>query len=457
LYLKHFSKFIFLFLLILFLMMPVSAITWTAYGDAWTGTDGAYTLVMWNQTGAHSWVSTWNTSTVEYLVLAGGGGGGVDMGGGGGAGGCRTATAFDVAGVISIVVGDGGAGGVQTGHTPTSVAVNGADSVFSTITATGGGAGGRYKSPGPLDGNSMGLSGGSGGGGCGAEVVDGIQEGGARTDPPIQGFVGRGGWLAASYGGGAGGGAGAEGLNGSVANGGNGGRGIDAAKNIAGYDLGGGGAGSAYGASTPGTASHGGGTVSDKNGDPATGAGGGGLTYAAGAQTGGKGGSGVVVIKYIKTTYTPTPTPTPTPTSSEYSSKSLYGVLNSCNGITWALSVSSELGYNGTMIFQNGTFLYNLTNATTIENWYDLGEGVGYEISTKIFYLNGTSNTTWKNSSSHTALCHCWYCGIGVVSEPGIPNLPAVRGEWWLPGLVMRNAWWLILLIGAFLVLTRKR
>lgn len=38
-----------------------------------------------------------------------------------------------------------------------------------------------------------------------------------------------------------------------------------------------------------------------------------------------------------------------------------------------------------------------------------------------------------------------------------IPNLPAVQdGTWGLPGWVMRNAWWLILLIGAYLILKRK-
>lgn len=43
------------------------------------------------------------------------------------------------------------------------------------------------------------------------------------------------------------------------------------------------------------------------------------------------------------------------------------------------------------------------------------------------------------------------------VSEYTIPNLPVVQdGTWGLPGWAMRNAWWLILLIGAYLILKRK-
>ena len=52
------------------------------------------------------------TTSVEYLVIAGGAGGGGSVGGGGGAGGYRTASGFSVSAstAYSITVGAGGAG-----------------------------------------------------------------------------------------------------------------------------------------------------------------------------------------------------------------------------------------------------------------------------------------------------------------------------------------------------------
>ncbi len=78
------------------------------------------------------------TPTVEYLVVAGGGGGGQWAGGGGGgAGGCRTATGFAVSSgsAITVTVGGGGTGGGNQSTLPTA----GSNSVFSSITSTGGG------------------------------------------------------------------------------------------------------------------------------------------------------------------------------------------------------------------------------------------------------------------------------------------------------------------------------
>ena len=83
--------------------------------------------------------------TVEYVVVAGGGGGNT---GGGGAGGFRTGINLPVTVQdYTITVGGGGAPG----------STNGGNSVFSTITSTGGGRGGL--NPG------VASSGGSGGGG----------------------------------------------------------------------------------------------------------------------------------------------------------------------------------------------------------------------------------------------------------------------------------------------------
>ena len=73
--------------------------------------------------------------TVEYLVVAGGGGGGGYIGGGGGAGGYRTATGLAVTSGTAylVTIGSGGSGGTGGGS-----GTKGSDSVFYTITSTGG-------------------------------------------------------------------------------------------------------------------------------------------------------------------------------------------------------------------------------------------------------------------------------------------------------------------------------
>ncbi len=131
-------------------------------------------------------------STVSYVVVAGGGGGGAQRGGGGGAGGFRegknssdpysdspldagsgasvTATTFP------ITVGAGGAAGNMP---KCNAGSDGSNSVFSTITSTGGGGGGA----GPTGGS--GRDGGSGGG-SGAVENPGSGDGpGSGNTPPV--------------------------------------------------------------------------------------------------------------------------------------------------------------------------------------------------------------------------------------------------------------------------------
>src|SRR5210317_1960625 len=105
---------------------------------------------------------TGGSDTVDYLVVAGGAGGGgttgTDFGsGGGGAGGYRTtfpspgcnAGAFPItATTYPITVGAGGAGTEADGPTA-SEGSNGSNSIFSTITSTGGGLGVGSFAPGP--------------------------------------------------------------------------------------------------------------------------------------------------------------------------------------------------------------------------------------------------------------------------------------------------------------------
>ena len=262
-------------------------------------------------------------NTVGYLVVGGGGGGQSTRGGGGGAGGFRegrnapidnftasplvanapTNAVTVTAQAYPITVGAGGAGGI---HSPATNSVNGSNSIFSTITATGGGRGG-----GPIGGGC--LAGGDGGSG-GGSYNPGTAVGAGNTPPvtPAQGNDGGSGAGAPKYGGGGGGGAGAVGANGSTSAGGNGGAGVSTSITGASVARAGGGGGGAYYTSSVGSGgSGGGGAASPGSGTPYvggagtvnTGGGGGGNSNlgpgAPGAcGAGGAGGSGIVVIRY---------------------------------------------------------------------------------------------------------------------------------------------------------------
>ena len=215
-------------------------------------TDGTY----WYHTFLSSGTFTpAKTLSVDYLVVAGGGGGGGTIGGGGAGGGLRTGTGFSCASGTGITV-TVGAGGATT--------VSGSNSVFSTITSTGGGYGGSIGSDGATGGSGGG--GGSGyNGGPGSIWAQGLgAAGNTPSTSPSQGSSGGNGngIVAQDYvTGGGGGGAGAVGANASNSSGGNGGAG----------------------------------TANSYSGSSVTYAGGGG---GGGRGTAGAGGSGVVIVRY---------------------------------------------------------------------------------------------------------------------------------------------------------------
>lgn len=219
----------------------------------------------------------------ELLVVAGGGGGGSNRGGGGGAGGLQYFSNFTpTLGSSAVIVGNGGA-----------VDINGQNSVFTTLTSIGGGAGGTY--------NGNGSAGGSGGGGGGTETT---RAGGIGTVG--QGNNGGIGTLGNQYVGGGGGGAGAAGLD-AISAAGAGGSGSYIASFAAiggspsGWFAGGGGGGNSYGAPR-GLGGIGGGGAGSQGGQVSTtasintGGGGGGSSVGGGAGT--AGGSGIVAIRY---------------------------------------------------------------------------------------------------------------------------------------------------------------
>ena len=258
------------------------------------------------------------STALDYLVTAGGGGGGFDNAGGGGAGGLRFATGLIAmpaapanprAGAASITaaaqgypitVGGGGAGGV-TGAC--QYGGKGSDSIFSTITSTGGGGGTHCTgAPTPT------TPGGSGGGaGQNAPACGGTSE---PVTSPAQGMAGGKGGSSPSGGGGGGGFLVAGSNNsGSVGGAGGGGGGFPTDFGTGGvpcgsyqyYSGGGGGGGAQPGTAPGGVGGLGGGGAGGNNtcaGTAGTVNTGGGSGGGAQAGDGGLGGSGIVVIRY---------------------------------------------------------------------------------------------------------------------------------------------------------------
>ena len=252
---------------------------------------------------------------IDYLVVAGGGGGSGGSSGGGGAGGYResqdpasapvwtasplkSATSLELAASpYPITVGAGGPGAAAPPGPPPD-GTKGSDSIFSSITSTGGGEG-KAPSGGP---------GGSGGGGspCGA--------GGTGNTPPTTPSQGNDGGSTGPAGGG-GGGAGEVGCTDGARAGGDG---VATDISNASVTYAGGGGGGAAGGNTGGVAGDGGGGAGGNSvtGSPGSGttpgaagtintgggAGGGGYGCGRGGGppqgAGGLGGSGIVIIRY---------------------------------------------------------------------------------------------------------------------------------------------------------------
>lgn len=251
------------------------------------------------------WLPITGATQGVYLIVAGGGGGGTQVfssGGGGGAGGLLTGSFFaNVSTSYSIVVGSGGA-----------VGVNGANSSGFGVTAIGGGWGGGSNSPG-------GSFGGSGGSGGGTGIGGSVSGGSGTAGQGFGGGIGRGD----PFSGGAGGGAGAAGGNaGGV--GGVGGIGVQSSiTGTATYYAGGGGGGGSNqsggqdgqlpGAGGLGGGGYGGYGGPDGSGSVATsgvagtaglggGGGGGARVGQYGSTSGGAGGSGIVIAAYASPT-----------------------------------------------------------------------------------------------------------------------------------------------------------
>ena len=263
------------------------------------------------------------TYDIEFLVIAGGGGGsGGNHGSGAGAGGYRTSTqgvGTTSGNVITVTVGDVGAGNNDN----TVNGANGSDSSVSstditTITSAGGGGGGAVSNGTTPAGT--GSNGGSGGGGSarsdGATSVGGIS---SPVTSPVQGYAGGGnaGYAASPYPGSGGGGAGAIGGNAiSNALAGTGGAGASSSITGGAVTRAGGGGGNCYPGGTAGSGGSGGGGAGAVNtsgtaGTVNTGGGGGGGGGPA-MGSGGNGGKGLVILSMADADYSTTTTGSPT-------------------------------------------------------------------------------------------------------------------------------------------------
>ncbi len=270
-----------------------------------TGSNGFAVSSVGNAAGSNS---------VEYLVIAGGAGGGSWWyAGGGGAGGFRNSCVDDTLSGDSsalesklgvsvqnydVTIGAGGAAQTSSG----TYGNVGNDSVFSTITSVGGGAG----QAGDVSPTSA-ADGGCGGGGTGWGWDLAGAGGGSGT--ASQG--GDGGAASEGHGGGGGGtkenGGDATGSNAS-GKGGDGGDGLPSVISGSTVTRGGGGGGGAYstddirgdgGAGGGGNGGGGSGQGAASAGTVNTGSGGGGGNHTnSSSQVGAAGGSGIVVIRY---------------------------------------------------------------------------------------------------------------------------------------------------------------
>jgi hypothetical protein len=236
---------------------------------------------------------------VDYLVVGAGGGSGGYRGGGGGAGAASTSSATLSATGYTVTVGGGGTAGSSAQNGSGGV---GSSSSINSYTSTGGGAGGGGAASSASAGGN-GASGGGGGGvdsGTGAAGGTGSQGTNGGTGGTSRMGGGGGGYLVAGTNGGAGG-AGtsvysswgiATGIGQNVSgtywlSGGGGGGSGQLASNAGGN--GGGGAGGFKAVGTAGLANTGGG------------AGGGARNEDNGTQyAGATGGSGVVIVRYLK-------------------------------------------------------------------------------------------------------------------------------------------------------------
>jgi len=353
------NKIIIITMMILLMMVSfASAIT---TGGTITS-DGNYVIHTFTSNGIFT---TDETINVEVLVVGAGGGASAGTNTRSGAGGAGGTVDYDsnysVSSSITVTIGVGGAGAAYNGAAPTTPGTGGS-SVFGTITATGG-SGTAYSA-------SI--------GGSNADYSGGSSTGGTYN----------------------GGGAGAGG-NGEAGSAGNSGGGIGYTSSITGTSImyAGGGAGGyncdsiGGGGAFDSSANH---SITD--GDANTG-GGGGATGGPYPHVGGIGGSGVVIIRYLKT-YNSSYTIIPNATSSL--ALAVNGTEGFCGYNIWTnASTNLTLQYNTCTDFT----IRDVDNNTVPYEVEQLGTGYltssVYDSDATLVYHFGNENLTANDSTSN--------------------------------------------------------
>lgn len=384
---------------------------------------GGYTYVVFTSPGTATVTGSGN---VDYLVIAGGGGGGTGTGGGGGAGGVRSGT-ITLNSPQTIIVGTG-----ATAKAHGNAALNGAPSQIGSLVFATGGGGGASGSPAANPVNDA-QPGGSGGGGMSHPL--GSSPAGAPTvaspdgiSPTVQGFPG--GLTSVAGGGGGGGSGGAGGAYTPAPTTGIGGT-ANPYPNFPGPVISpeipapvrptwtpvvgptgryGGGGGGTYGAPPYGWAgSDGGGTGGNgtaTSGVNFTGSGGGANWGYSGPLVAGGGGSGLVILRYIKTSDTGGD-PYPTPPFSPFS----FSLLLVAGGGSGGGSVGGGGGAGG-ILYATDLTIYEDTTGT-----YSITIGPGGAATAQQVVGNDGSDTTFGTPS--TTYLTAKGGGGGAASAPG--------------------------------------
>ena len=76
-----------------------------------------------------------------------------------------------------------------------------------------------------------------------------------------------------------------------------------------------------------------------------------------------------------------------------------------CDTIEWNWDNPADADFNHTMVYWNGTFAYNISNATSNVDWTGLAASTSYTISTHTVDITGNVNATWVNKTESTTAC----------------------------------------------------
>jgi hypothetical protein len=404
------------------------------FDDTPEGTYDWGTLDSTPSTASNQTTYTWTPSgtiTADVLMVAGGGGGGGESSGGnspggGGGGGIVFIQNQNISEQQTIIVGDGGPGG--------SGSVNGSfggdSSAFGTSAwGGGGGAKGDGNAEAPINNGQYGGGGGGSGNGNSGGAPATVQGNKGGNGPGVDGSSD--GLLAGGGGGG------------NVQGGGNGGNGGDGGNYLSifgtlygenGVFSGGGAGGNANNGNTlryggSGGGGNGGNSNQGGSGQAHTGGGGAASWGASGTNSGGRGGSGIVLLKFIEiiTTTTTTTggiagsTAVPTETTTDAPSVTLDATDTTVTDPTLDLDFTTTL--------PRTLKRYNNITSSSIGARFNRRESRKKRIEKSINADTFSIELTANNASSPTTLTVTVANSKFVINGDETPTLGFIRGE----------------------------